>query len=473
MSPNACRAPRSIIVAGQGLVAKLAALALRRALPRTDVTIVAHPHEKLSLSDLFPVAAAPVHELLESLGFAEQTLVASGAAIHRLGDRFSGWNGTSFTVSAIDEDGLLPGVPMHQLWLTHGRSTPFDALTVAAALIAAGRFDPELLARAARSNTIDPALALDPEMLGSQLDARLAAAGVGLRQARIANVQLTPAGCITSLDLDGQGAVAADLFVDASGPARTLSAGSFMSWRDELPVTRLLYSRMPATLALASSYEASRSGWRANLPEPRHDVSAFALHDGAECAADAEQSLPITPGRLHKFFDGNVVAIGEAATEVGPLGCMGFSLALRHLALLLELLPPIPLQPLLAAEYNRRAGQIADNARDFVMLPDSINRWRYEHDVPASRTITEFSRRGSLPYRGEDLSLDLTWIQMLVGLGVTPPDGGHVANSVSPANARELLSQRRAWARSLAAAMPPYPSWWNLQLPRAPLRIPH
>jgi tryptophan halogenase len=143
MTGNTRQALGSVLVVGDGLVGLITAIAMRSALPKAHVVLAGRGKHAASLSDTLPLVTGPVLEILDVLGLREDSLVCHGVAMHRVADRFSGWGAKPFTVSTMDHDLQLGGAAMHQLWLAHDRTTPFDDLTVGAAATGLGRFAPD------------------------------------------------------------------------------------------------------------------------------------------------------------------------------------------------------------------------------------------------------------------------------------------------------------------------------------------
>ena len=426
---NARTALRSVAVVGDGPVALVSAVALKQALPGAEVLLVPAPVPADALADRFPLALPAVHDVLAGVGMTPDLLLARGVARPRYASVFADWSrdGTPWMVGD-DAAATLAEGRLSALWLRAREARewvpPFDALNPACVAAAAGIADPR----------IEPALHLDPARMaqalasiGGQAGVRFAAPFVGVE----------PDGTIR---LQDGARVEAELMIDASGPARLLrGAAAFEDWRDALPCDRVTFGAAEEDPGACDRYSATAQGWRATWPGVQVEVG---------------NGIAIAPGRLIEPFAGRVVALGEAAVQPGPLGRAGFTLALGQLALLLELMPAREPEPLLQAEYNRRAGLQADRMRDFLGTHYHGGGrtqgpfWHRLRDTgrPASldRLLAQFARRGQVVPADEELVQRDAWTAVLLGQGVRPEQPDPVALSVAPAQAARLLNKLAA-----------------------------
>jgi hypothetical protein len=81
--------PRRIVVVGAGQVGALAAIALRRALPQSEVLVVGTPPDPAALADRAPTALPFTNRLHDRLGIGEERLVREAGASHRLVVRYA------------------------------------------------------------------------------------------------------------------------------------------------------------------------------------------------------------------------------------------------------------------------------------------------------------------------------------------------------------------------------------------------
>lgn len=275
--------------------------------------------------------------------------------------------------------------------------------------------------------------------------------------------------------------VTADLFVDAGGPAAPLLpvADDWIDWREALPVDRLLWASGAARPSPADRYVAQATGWSATWPLADRTVTGFAYaaartgdtralrQAGRAGLGVGAERIVLAPGRRARPFVGNVLMLGDAAAAVGPLGLHGFSLACAQIALAMELMPAG--EPLLIAEYNRRATMQADRVADYVAGFYHAARARggeFWHPLrggamPAglAAVLAQFGQRGTLPPMEEEMIAKGEWIQALIGLGIRPVRADPIAVSVPATTAIAALAQLRGAVAALPGRLPPYPDY--------------
>lgn len=428
MTGNTRDALRSVAIVGGGPVALIAAVAFAQALPGAAISVTPAPVAPDALADRLPLALPATHHLLATLGLNPDRLLAKGVARPRLATRFDDWSrdGGAWLVGD-DSAATLPEGRLSALWLRAAPGRRFDELIPACVAASAGIADPR----------VEPALHLDPARLTAALTAIAGQAGI----AHTAPFAAFAAG---SLGLQDGRRIAADLFVDAAGPARLLGGDApFDDWREALPATRLILSPSTADPGPLDRYRATPTGWTAHWP------GATGTAGTAGTAGADGDGIAIAPGRLAAPFADDVLAIGDAATQPGPLGLTGFTLALIQLALILELMPARAPEPLLRSEYNRRAGERADRLRDFLGAHYHAGGrsdgpfWRHvaaaRRPATLDRLLAQFARRGQVVAAdGETVPRD-AWFALLLGQGIRPQRPDPIALSVDRAAATRAI----------------------------------
>jgi tryptophan halogenase len=476
MTGNRRAPPRTIAIVGAGPVGLVAAIALARALPQASVTLIATPEDPAALADRLPVATPRALAFLAVLGIDQRALIGAGGT-HRIGERF-GWGEVSFALGCSEGAPAPAGVALHQLWLAHGAHGRFDTLVPAATLAAADRFalpDNDLRSLLSR---VDHGVRLDPVRGRALLAAHAGRLRVATMTSAVVRVERTEDGVGAVTLADGR-RIVADLFVDASGPGAVLAPdrADRIDWGAALPVDRLLLTTGPGRPSPADTYSATTTGWTATWPLADRTLTGFGY--AAARTNDARtmrqfgrpagtvERIVLTPGRRARPFTGNVLAIGEAAADAGPLGLHGFPMACAQIALAVELMPAG--EPLLIAEYNRRATMQADRVRDYAAAFYHAARPRGGEFWHPLRTATvpdglaaalvQFRQRGTLPPLEEEMFVRGDWVQVLLGLGVRPARADPIALSVPATTAIAVLDGLRSAVAALPGRLPPYPEY--------------
>ena len=452
---------RSILVAGDGIVGRSAALAFARALPGVDVSLLAVAPDPAALAEQIPATLPMVDRFHAAIGFDELDLVRRDIACHHLGTRVDDQWAHSFGTVGRDEG----QVPFHQLWLgahLENGALPFDRYCPASVIGAAGKFV---------HPSGEPTSPLATYLYGFRLNPRryralLVAATDALtcHNGPIARIERRGDGGITAIELaDGQ-SLAADLFVDCTGPRRLLigrDAHEFDDWSHWLPAREIMLDwSLDDAPAPLDRIATSDDGWTLCTTVPGARLVAAVAH------SPAPGSVTIRPGRRRASFVANVLAIGDSAVALNPL--LGANLSLAHSAILraIELLPGRDCNALERGEYNRLNALEADRARDLHIL------FQHRSDMPSSpdglaRTLGQWRRRGRLPFFEEDMFTPASWAQVLIGTGHLPDHQTPAAGAVDRNAAADAMGRLAHELETLAERLPTYGDY-RARMMRAP-----
>ena len=465
---------RSVLIVGGGTAGWMTAAALGVALRgRCEIRLL-EPAESgedtgvlLGAESTLPALRA-FHGLL---GLDEDRLVASTGATFKLGAELIGWSGADGGyINPHGEFGAtLDGVAFHDLWAAQPDGEPLEQFSLAAVAARLGRFvrpgtDPRSVA-----STMSYALHLDAARYAAALRERALAAGVTRRPGRIGNVDRRRDGFIEQVVTETGERVAADLFIDCSGPEAVLSNdGAWEDWSAWLPVDRLTWTwrearEIPSPL---TRIEATLAGYRLRIPLQGRTAEALAY--ASRFAADSPDlgegalSVRFTPGRRAQPWARNAVAIGRSAAALEPLGATGLHLVQSGVSKLLGLFPDRSFGGGEAAEYNRLMGEELDRIRDYLILHYRLNGrrgeplWDHARTMPIPDSVAWkirlFESRGRVVLFDEETFLEPSWIALFLGQGVIPrrhhPRADHVPQLA------EKLGRMRQLIRQAAESMP-------------------
>lgn len=466
--PGSAREPLgTIAVVGDGPTGLVAAIALRRALPRCAVTVIPAPADPAALADRTAALTPRSNAFLRQMGIEEGMLAARAGASLRLGTELTGW--TSDQSRAVHPFGAAP-------------PPEIAATSVSAALALADRFALPSDDPASPLSDIDYGLRLNPQAYTRALGALAAHLGVTRSPSGFAAAIGEAGGGIARVRLASGEDLTADLFVDCSGPtalvAQSLPPEPHIHWSRVLPVDRLLIppaAGAPRLTAL-DRITATPLGWRGEVfgRDGTHAVFAASAEAGspeawAAAAGFAEAAvIPLAPGRRDQLWQANVICLGDAGVRFEPLHWLNAALVHAQVALLIELLPGRDLHPLEREEFNRRAAAMADRVRDFVALhyhaPTRAEGpfWGFAAGLAVPDTlcltIDEFTRRGRLPFFEEDILPRDAWVFAMASLGIAP---GPTARSVTltPVARTALIRGHEARAAAAVQSALPYRDW--------------
>ena len=471
--------PRRIVVAGAGQVGALAAIALRRALPQTEVVVVGTPPDPAAFADRAPTALPFSNRLHDRLGVSEERLVREAGATHRLVVRYRGWGDAG-------QEGVAPygGAIEPRLKTRFARDWgggPRNASTVAPpgslgeVLAAEGRFQPPAPESGSPLAELDYALRWNPAAYRDMLVGEAARLGVLYVEGAVTAIAPRLGGGIDGIMVGGAGdPLEADLYLDCTGPQAALLARlpemRWHSWQPYLPIRAVQYGRPGApAIGLEDRVTLTPVGWFSQLAgrDGLHTVLAMVEGTSEQAARAAlgtefADLVALDPGRMERAWIGNVVALGDAAATFEPLSWLNLDLAHRQLALLLELLPGREPDLRESVEFNRRAAIMADRARDFLgahyAAPGAAHLGPLERSPELALALDQFHRRGRLPFL-EEMPLAVQEISALLEALGHPPGESVLARAADP---REAEAARREFATRANAALnavPPYGAW--------------
>ena len=467
--------PRSVLVAGGGPVAVLAAVALRKALPATDVTVLVTPAEPAAFADRAATALPFATGFLAQLGLDEAEIVTRCGGSHRLMTRLINWGsdgqqGTAAYGAAID-----PAMTTRfaRDWGGGPRSAGTQAPpgSLGEVLASAGRYAPIGGDTAHPLAEVEHALRWNAAALRDVAIARADALGVRHALGRPAKLRLDQRGSASALLLDSGQEMSADLFVDCTGPAASLLAqmpgAARIDWSDQLPVRQVLYARAGTPmLALEDRLTLTRAGWLYELAGRDGLQRIFGIATGATeqqvlqaLGGEPAGGVSFVPGRAAESWIGNVVALGDASALFEPIGGYNADLAHRHIALLIEMLPGRDSTPEERGEFNRRSALMADGVRDMVAAhyaaPAACDIFgALARSEELALALDQFTRRGRSPFFEEAPLLQQERAALFSALGLARGEGPLAHRSDDDA-ARAFAAKADMALRTL----PPYQQW--------------
>ncbi|MBQ5948198.1 tryptophan 7-halogenase [Massilia sp. ST3] len=258
-------------------------------------------------------------------------------------------------------------------------------------------------------------------------------------------------GNIRSLTLDSGADIEGDLFIDCTG-FRAFLIGQAMKvdyedWSHWLfndsaaaVQTMLVGDAVPYTRAIAHGF-----GWQWRIPLQsrvgngivfssryvEQEQAIQALMDNVEGEPLMKpRVLRFQPGQRKQVWKGNCVALGLASGFLEPIESTSIHLIQRGIIRLMQMFPTEGIAQADVDEYNKQAWTEIEHIRDFIILHYHVNNrtdssyWKDARnmEVPASlRHRIELFRQSGRVFRiSNELFAENSWIQVLLGQGVTP-----------------------------------------------------
>lgn len=163
--------------------------------------------------------------------------------------------------------------------------------------------------------------------------------------------------------------------------------------------------------------------------------------------------LRFKTGRRLKQWHKNVVAIGLSSGFLEPLESTSIHLIQSAIIRLTHLFPHQGISDDLINEYNKQSKVEFEQIRDFLILHYKATErtdsqfWRdmQSMDIPDSlqHKINVFKENGRLFREQNDLFLESSWLQVLVGQGIIPKDYHPIANTFSQEKLNDMLMKMK------------------------------
>jgi tryptophan halogenase len=302
----------------------------------------------------------------------------------------------------------------------------------------------------------------------------------------VVNTALDPhSGFIQSVQLESGESIHGDLFIDCSGfrgllIEQALGVG-FEDWRDWLPCDRA-WAVPCASAGDPTPYTRSTAhsaGWQWRIPLQHRIGNGHVFSSGftdeqsaldtllgnldGEPLADP-RLLKFTTGKRYSFWHKNCVALGLASGFMEPLESTSIHLVQSALARLLSFFPNRNFDPQDIDEYNRQTHCEWDRIRDFLILHYKATErndspfWNYCRTMDIleelARKIAQFEANGRI-YPGErELFNELSWLEVMLGQGITPRAYHPLVDVMPEAQLRERMAGIRAVIERSVEVMP-------------------
>lgn len=492
------QAVRRVVIAGGGTAGWMAAAAISRTLGKSlDITVVeSDAIGTVGVGEATIPTLVTFHRLLE---INEQEFMAATQATFKLGISFEGWRlpGHDYIHSfgTTGTDHWTAG--FQHFWLK-GRERN----------LAGDYGDYCLELRAAIENRfahlprggMNYAFHMDASLYARFLRRLSEANGARRIEGRIVEVVADPAReRIHALRLERGELIEGDLFIDCTGfrsllIAQTLGA-EWEDWSQWLLCDRAI-ALQTASVGEPLPYTRSiahEAGWQWRIPL-QHRVgngivygSRFLADERArELLLERVQGEALTEPRLIRFrpgqrretWRGNCVAIGLASGFLEPIESTSIHLIQRGVIRLLQLFPAAGIQHSDVAEYNRQTRAEIEHIRDFIILHYHVTErgdspfWRHcrDMDVPDSlrHRIELFSDGGRVFRNINELFAENSWIQVMLGQGITPRQHHPSADLMDDAELSRFLDGIRRSVEQTVQRLPSHQAYLSSYCPAAP-----
>ncbi len=481
---------KKLVIVGGGTAGWIAAAAFARLMGRTlEIELV--ESESIGTVGVGEATIPQIIRLNTILGLDEFDFVKRTNGTFKLGIEFVDWGriGTSYLHTFGDAGMSLASVPFHHYWKRAAEAgSSSDLWHYSLHRLAADQAKFGKLDRVGNTPMTGLAYAyhFDASLYAAYLRAYSESKGVTRTEGIVSAVSRDgESGNITSITLDDQREVAGDFFIDCTG-FRALLLGQelgveYQDWSKWLPCNRAqaVPSERLETIVPYTRATAKQAGWQWRIPL-QHRTGNGHVYCGAFISDDEAgevllagldtkpladpRPIRFTTGRREQFWSHNCAAIGLSSGFLEPLESTSIHLIQSHVSRLIQLFPSSHNSHSEREEYNRRCAAEFEQIRDFLILHyhqterDDSEFWNYcrNMDVPDSLKHKQelFGSSGRVGRDADDLFREASWVQVMLGQGVTPEGHDPMANGLSDAQLSEFLGNVRTLIERAVGGLP-------------------
>jgi tryptophan halogenase len=176
-------------------------------------------------------------------------------------------------------------------------------------------------------------------------------------------------------------------------------------------------------------------------------------------------------GARRKHWNKNCIAIGLSSGFIEPLESTGIHLFQKAAVRLLQLFPSQGINQSDVDEYNDQTKKEADDIRDFIVLHYHLTErrdtafWRYCANMPIPETLAHrmklFKESGRVFKKANDLFGETSWVQVMMGQGLTPEQYHPIVDMMSDEELKAFLDKIKNGVHKRVANWPDYNDFIN------------
>lgn len=492
---------KKLVIVGGGTAGWLSAALAKKILADTvDITLV--ESEDIGTVGVGEATIPPIRTVNSVLGLDEATFLKETKATVKLAIKFENWKqkGQSYYHTFGAPGKSTAFCHFHHYW-TRAKQAGHDLdiwqYDLNYLCAEAGKF--------AQINAKDPILELpfayhfDAGLYAKYLRKYCEELGVTRVEGKITSVTQNPEnGYVTTLHLERGEQIDGDLFMDCSGfkgllIEQTLGTG-YDDWSHLLPCDSALAvpsERHDKTAPYTRSI-AHKAGWQWRIPLQHRNgnghvyCSRYISDD--EAASTLMGNLDTKPlgepklirfktGRRRKQWNKNVVAIGLSSGFLEPLESTSIHLIQSGIIRLLHLFPHDGIRQASVDEYNRQSQTEFEQIRNFLILHYYLNErkdepfWRDMRNLELPALLVHkmelFKAQGKLFRDENDLFLDSSWLQVMMGQGLEPSDYHPLANAMPLEGVNSMLQKMQSIKNEPLSQLPNHDDYIASMLARA------
>ncbi|MFM6950567.1 MAG: tryptophan halogenase family protein [Novosphingobium sp.] len=473
-----------VVIAGGGTAGWMTAAAMACTLGDCiDLTLI--ESEAIGTIGVGESTIPPMVLFNRLLGIGEADFMRATQATFKLGIKFENWKdvGHSYfhSFGTTGKDHWSAG--FQHFWLhglTQGHQHSYDDYCLELKAALEGKF------AHLPDDKMNYAYQLDSGLYAAFLRKRAEGDGAVRIEGRIAEVELDgTSGNIAALRLDGDRRIEGDLFIDCTGFRALLIEGAlhagFDDWTHYLPcdsaiAVQTASVRPPVPYTRAIAHDA---GWQWRIPLQHRqgngivycsryldkDAALERLLGTVEGQVLTKPNfISYTTGARRKQWHRNCVAIGLSGGFMEPLESTSIHLIQRAVLRLIRMLPGGPVSERDIAEFNDQQLTDMDQIRDFLILHYKVTErrdspfWRHCAALPMPDSLAQkielFRETGRVFRKNEELFVENSWVQVMMGQGIMPESYHPIATKLRADELDKFLAMLRDSVARTVAGLP-------------------
>lgn len=486
---NGGASARRIVIAGGGTAGWMSAAALAKTLGQVvEVTLV--ESDQIGTIGVGESSIPPLVTYNRLLAIDEAEFMRATQATFKLGIGFENWSVEgekyfhSFGVTGRDHW----SAGFQHFWM-HGRTKQhrqsYDDYCLELKAAYAGKF------AHLPDNRINYAYQFDSTLYAKFLRKMAEANGTRRVEGKIAQVELSEEdGNITALVLESGQRIEGDLFLDCTG-FRALLIGEALDigyddWTHYLPCdaaiavqTASVRAPIPYTRAIAHD-----AGWQWRIPLQHRQGNGIVYcsrylerEDALDRLLSTLEGERLTEPNFIRFATGarrkqwhrNCIAVGLSSGFMEPLESTSIHLIQRAILRLIRMLPMGDVSSRDVAEFNDQQMTDMLQIRDFLILHYKATErrdspfWRQCADMAIPDTLAQkielFRETGRVFRKNEELFVENSWVQVMMGQGIMPRSYHPIATKLTDEELSMMLAGLRESVAKTVDGLPAHDAY--------------
>jgi len=474
------------VIAGGGTAGWMAAAMMSKTMGE-EIEILLIESDMIGTIGVGEATIPPLLKFNNILGLNEADFMRETRATFKLGINFENWkdvNDSYFhSFGHTGKDHWSAG--FQHFWLAgekRGIKSSFDDYCLEVVAAFANKF-----ARLP-DHTLNYAYHLDSSRYAKLLRKLAEDNGVTRKEGLIEHVKLDPqSGYISSLVLKSGDVIEGDFFFDCTG-FRSMLMGQALhvgydDWTHYLPCdsaiavqTKSVIAPPPYTRAIAHD-----AGWQWRIPLQHRTGNGLVYcsrHLEKDAALDRfmgniegesitdPKFIRFQTGARRKQWEKNCVVLGLAGGFMEPLESTSIHLIQRSIMRFLRMIPSDTIAESDIKEFNDQTFDDMTSIMDFLVMHYCVTErrdsefWRYcaNMDIPDTlkQKIQLFTETGRVFRKNEELFAENSWVQCMMGQGITPKSYHPLADKMNDKELGYFLDKVKSIVNKTAAKLPPH-----------------